>query len=154
MTRYTIAAISVSVPAPDAPWRECPSDPDGEAGVLGSVLADPACLPRVAGIVRGGEAFADPRHREAYRALTRLGPGDRSPEALRAELHAIAGARYAEDLAACVPSAANAVWYGLRMRAAYRRREIIRAAALATREAYDGSVAAARAAMTGGVEDT
>ncbi len=148
MTRYVLPAMPDGVArTTDVPWQEPPSDLDGEEGVIGSMLADPACGPRVAGIIHCKD-FTDSGYRRIYRLLTRLSPGDRSPEALRAELHAVVGEAYVEALTDCVPSGANAAWYARRVRDAYRRRRIISAAAEATREAYDGSVSAARAALT------
>jgi replicative DNA helicase len=101
----------------------------GEAAVLGSIIADPACFVPVAKIV-GPDSFAFPEHREIYQTLLDIkeegNPIDgfilRDRLSQNKQLDKIGGVEYLQKILNSVPSSANAEYYAKTVIDAAKRR--------------------------------
>jgi replicative DNA helicase len=138
-----------------------PHTPEGEQGVLGSLLLAPEeGLSEVAGGRLQEEAFYDLRHRMIYRALLAMWDAKAGGIDLltvhqwlkdRGQLEQIGGLGYLSGLADKVPSAANLEYYRDMVEDKWRRRRMLQALAQASARIY-GEEAAPAAGLLDEIE--
>lgn len=118
-----------------------PCNPDAEAGILGSILIDPAVLDEVAEVLTGGaNDFYVSEHRTVFAAMLTLWkmgiPADLITVTDRLgdmrSLEEIGGAAFVSSLANNVPTSANAVHYARIVREKARRRHEMNMGSLLT----------------------
>jgi len=105
---------------------------ESEAGVLGSMLLDPDCIPKILPKLPLSEAFFKEENRIIYDALVKLYIAGTPIDAisLRAELKQqnllakVGGVEYIEQILTTLPHAANAVYYAGVIRSMQKEREI------------------------------
>lgn len=148
--------------------REPPHSLESEMALLGSMILDPSCIPAVAEVVPGREAFYSQSHAYIYASLIgvyrRTGTADlvQLLESLRdfKALDMIGGPDYLAELATTTPSAANHPHFAQIVADKHTLRKIIQAAGDSLYAAYhpgdrpaheiaDEAVAAITGAATG-----
>lgn len=104
---------------------------ESEAGLLGSMIIGPECIPEIIPVIINEEAFYKSEHRQIYQALINLHLSKVSIDAvtLRSELkkagqlERVGGVKYLAKLMRSVPHSANAKFYAgiIRDRQKYRQ---------------------------------
>lgn len=127
------------------PDRFVPANPEAEQAVLGSMLIDESCTPRVRLILKESDLFYNQRHAWIYQVICDL-HDQRVPadfvtvcDALerRKQLDEVGGAVYVMDLINAVPTSIHAEHYAAIVEKAGVLRKIIRAAGQIAQVAYD-----------------
>lgn len=107
---------------------------EGEAGVLGSMLIDPACIAKIFSIL-DAESFYKPEHQLIFKAIDALSEANKPVDAiaLRTELieagqlEVIGGVEYIGELMQTVPHAANAEYYARVVKDKVKFRQLVKA---------------------------
>lgn len=123
-----------------------PYNQEAEAGVLGCVFMDPACIGRCVEALKAGEVeFYDLRHQTIYKTMVELWD-DRDPIdviSVKSRLDAwgsleqVGGLAYLINLPNIVPSAANLDYYLAQVREAYLKRRMIQVNTASISRIYD-----------------
>ncbi|MFN0010496.1 MAG: replicative DNA helicase [Phycisphaerales bacterium] len=116
--------------------REPPRALEAEMSLLGAMVLDPRVIGDAIQIIKGPEAFYDPRHGAIYQALIfvydKFHSGDlvqiRQHLADRGVLDQVGGIEYLEQLASSVPVATNAPHFARIVAEKYKLRRLIEAA--------------------------
>jgi len=124
--------------------RSPPQSPEAEKGVIGSILLDPRVVDDVA-LVLKPEHFYSPSYRRLYEVCLALHNASKTVDATliierlttAGEFEMMGGMSMMLDVAECVPTAANAVWYAQIIRDKFQLRGIIHASTENLRDAYD-----------------
>lgn len=123
---------------------------EAEQAVLGAILLDAGCYDRVAGILRNSDSFYMPQHRLIYGIITNLKLLNQKVDPLivaeelrkSGEFDEAGGKNYLAQLAAAVPSVANAENYARIIRDKAQLRTLMDAASEMLKTAADESLPA------------
>ena len=105
---------------------------EAEAAVLGSMLIDPPCIPKVLPRLPRSEAFFMTEHRVLYDALVKLYIADKPIDAIslrtelkeQGKLDEVGGVDYIRRLLDSVPSSANVLYYSDVIREKQKERQV------------------------------
>jgi replicative DNA helicase len=134
-------------PAAEMFDRAPPHSPEAEKGVLGSLLLDPRMCDDVAMVLRP-EEFYSPSYRKLYEQMLEMHNSGKQIDAtllierLQAsgDFEMLGGMSLLLDIAECVPTAANAVWYAQIIRDKAVVRDLIHASTEILRDSYDAAI--------------
>jgi len=125
--------------------RVPPNSAEAEAGVIGSILVDPDCVGSVVQILSVDDFYSRANRRVYQAALTLFDKSKPTDvllvsEHLRAqgEIESVGGSDYVVQLAAGVPSAANAEHYAEIVRDLAMRRRLISACGEIVQQSFEG----------------
>lgn len=127
--------------------RSPPHSPEAEKGVLGSLLLDPRVCDDVALVLRP-EEFYSPAYRKVYECMLDMHNSGKQIDATllierlqaQGDFEMLGGMSMLLDVAECVPTAANAVWYSQIVRDKAVVRDLIHASTEILRDSYDQSI--------------
>jgi replicative DNA helicase len=121
-----------------------PQDINAEAGVIGSMLIDPLCIPGVCEIISEADFFKD-SHRTIFAVIVELVNAGTPVDGMlvlsalktKGLIEGIGGQAYLEELVTSVPSSAHAEHYAAIVREKAKRRSLLIACHMAMRDAYE-----------------
>ncbi|MBN8629181.1 MAG: replicative DNA helicase, partial [Planctomycetes bacterium] len=134
-------------PASEMFDRAPPHSPEAEKGVLGSLLLDPRMCDDVAMVLRP-EEFYSPSYRKLYEQMLEMHNSGKQIDATllierlqtSGDFEMLGGMSLLLDIAECVPTAANAVWYAQIIRDKAVVRDLIHASTEILRDSYDAAI--------------